>query len=47
MLKVWNPGWSKTDHAGQPSTEINYTISRTAANAVCVRALPIERPADE
>ncbi|MCQ4210509.1 hypothetical protein [Streptomyces longispororuber] len=23
--KVWNPGWSKTDHAGQPSTEISYT----------------------
>ena len=32
--QVWNPGWSKTDHPTQPSTEYNYTISRTTANAV-------------
>ncbi|MFB7917372.1 RHS repeat domain-containing protein [Streptomyces sp. NPDC056061] len=38
-LKVWNPGWSKADHANQPSTEYGYTISRTAANAVSTKTL--------
>ncbi|WP_306316680.1 MULTISPECIES: RHS repeat domain-containing protein [unclassified Streptomyces] len=39
VLKVWNPGWSKTDHAGQPSTEFTYTISQSAANAVATKSL--------
>ncbi|MFF4148289.1 RHS repeat domain-containing protein [Streptomyces sp. NPDC001698] len=38
-LQVWNPGWAKADHAGQPSTEYSYTISRTAANAVATKSL--------
>ncbi|MFJ1917416.1 RHS repeat domain-containing protein [Streptomyces sp. NPDC088147] len=39
LLKVWNPGWSKADHATQPSAEFTYTISKTAANAVATKAL--------
>ncbi|MCX4742892.1 RHS repeat domain-containing protein [Streptomyces antibioticus] len=38
-LRVWNPGWSKTDHPAQPSTEYGYTISKTAANAVSTKSL--------
>ncbi|MFJ6650472.1 RHS repeat domain-containing protein [Streptomyces sp. NPDC091290] len=38
-LQVWNPGWAKADHAGQPSTEYSYTISKTAANAVATKSL--------
>ncbi|WP_328339500.1 hypothetical protein [Streptomyces violaceus] len=34
-----NPGWAKADHAGQPSTEFSYTISKTAANAVATKSL--------
>ncbi|WP_256925327.1 RHS repeat domain-containing protein [Streptomyces sp. Amel2xC10] len=39
VLRVWNPGWSKTDHPAQPSTEYGYTISRSAANAVSTKSL--------
>ncbi|WSM88609.1 RHS repeat protein [Streptomyces sp. NBC_01696] len=39
VLKVWQPGWSKTDHADKPSAEYTYTISATAANAVETRTL--------
>ncbi|MFH8484004.1 RHS repeat domain-containing protein [Streptomyces longisporoflavus] len=39
VLKVWNPGWSKTDHANQPSSEHSYTISKTEANAVATKSL--------
>ncbi|MFG3589488.1 RHS repeat domain-containing protein [Streptomyces sp. NPDC047990] len=39
VLQVWNPGWSKTDHAGQPSSEFSYTISKTAANAVATKTI--------
>ncbi|MEV8320430.1 RHS repeat-associated core domain-containing protein [Streptomyces sp. NPDC059900] len=38
-LKVWSPGWAKTDHASQPSAEYSYTISKTAANAVATKTL--------
>lgn len=38
-LKVWNLGWTKADHADQPSTEYSYTISKTAANVVATKAL--------
>ncbi|MFF9347723.1 RHS repeat-associated core domain-containing protein [Streptomyces sp. NPDC014734] len=38
-LRVWGVGWSKADHAKQPSTEYGYTISRTDANAVSTRTL--------
>ncbi|WSB27164.1 RHS repeat protein [Streptomyces sp. NBC_01788] len=37
--QVWNPGWAKTDHPAQPSTEYSYTISRTVANAVATKSL--------
>ncbi|WP_436846522.1 RHS repeat domain-containing protein [Streptomyces massasporeus] len=37
--QVWNPGWAKADHTGQPSTEFSYTISKTAANAVATKSL--------
>ncbi|WJV45584.1 RHS repeat-associated core domain-containing protein [Streptomyces flavofungini] len=39
VLKVWNPGWPKADHAGQPSATYAYTISRTAANAIATKSL--------
>ncbi|MFE9698825.1 RHS repeat-associated core domain-containing protein [Streptomyces sp. NPDC006270] len=39
VLKVWEPGWSKADHADKPSAEYGYTISRTAANAVVTKTL--------
>ncbi|RVU15111.1 RHS repeat protein [Streptomyces antnestii] len=39
VLKVWNPSWTKADHATQPSTEYSYTISRTATNAVTTKSL--------
>ncbi|ATL32942.1 hypothetical protein KY5_7924c [Streptomyces formicae] len=39
VLKVWNPGWSKTDHATRPSVEYGYTISKSAANAVSTKTL--------
>ncbi|MEU2469361.1 RHS repeat-associated core domain-containing protein [Streptomyces sp. NPDC012486] len=39
VLKVWQPGWAKADHADKPSAEYAYTISRTAANAVETRTL--------
>ncbi|MFI1592141.1 RHS repeat domain-containing protein [Streptomyces halstedii] len=39
VLKVWQPGWSKADHADKPSVEYGYTISRTVANAVQTRTL--------
>ncbi len=39
VLKVWNPGWAKADHATQPSAEFTYTISKTAANAVATKTL--------
>ncbi|WP_343238976.1 RHS repeat-associated core domain-containing protein [Streptomyces sp. SID9124] len=38
-LKVWQPGWTKADHADTPSVEYAYTISRTAANAVATKTL--------
>lgn len=37
--KVWQPGWSKADHATQPSAEYAYKISQTEANAVTTKAL--------
>ncbi|MEV8346462.1 RHS repeat domain-containing protein [Streptomyces niveus] len=39
VLKVWNPGWAKADHAAQPSAEFVYTLSKTVANAVSTKAL--------
>ncbi|MEE1797564.1 RHS repeat protein [Streptomyces sp. JV176] len=39
VLKVWDTGWPKADHAAQPSTEFTYTISKTAANAVATKTL--------
>lgn len=39
VVKVWLPGWSKTDHATQPSAEYTYTVSRTVANAVATKTL--------
>ncbi|WP_374404787.1 RHS repeat domain-containing protein [Streptomyces sp. 35G-GA-8] len=39
VLKVWNPGWPKADHATQPSAEFAYTISKTAANSVATKTL--------
>ncbi|MDX3772472.1 RHS repeat protein, partial [Streptomyces sp. AK08-01B] len=39
LLKVWQPGWAKADHADQPSAEYSYTISRTDANAVTTKTL--------
>ncbi|MCM1964802.1 RHS repeat-associated core domain-containing protein [Streptomyces sp. G1] len=38
-LKVWQPGWSKADHATQPSAQYAYKISKTAANAVTTKTL--------
>ncbi|CAL9627360.1 hypothetical protein SUDANB70_06031 [Streptomyces sp. enrichment culture] len=38
-LKVWTPGWTKSDHPNQPSAEYSYTISKTAANAVATKTL--------
>ncbi|WP_306192473.1 RHS repeat domain-containing protein [Streptomyces sp. MK5] len=38
-LQVWKPGWAKTDHPTQPSTEYSYTISRSVANAVATKTL--------
>ncbi|MGW5396407.1 RHS repeat domain-containing protein [Streptomyces sp. NPDC003952] len=38
-VKVWQPGWSKADHATQPSTEYAYKISKTQANAVTTKTL--------
>ncbi|WP_331741061.1 RHS repeat-associated core domain-containing protein [Streptomyces sp. NBC_00055] len=39
LLKVWQPGWAKADHADKPSAEYSYTISRTDANAVATKTL--------
>ncbi|WP_442806518.1 RHS repeat domain-containing protein [Streptomyces sp. NBC_01022] len=39
VLKVWQPGWAKADHADKPSAEYSYTISKTAANAVTTKTL--------
>ncbi|MEV0783269.1 RHS repeat-associated core domain-containing protein [Streptomyces sp. NPDC050423] len=39
VTKVWQPGWTKADHADKPSTEYAYTISRTAANAITTKTL--------
>lgn len=39
VVKVWNPNWSKTDHATQPSVEYAYTISQTDANAIAAKAI--------
>ncbi|MFF7205328.1 RHS repeat domain-containing protein [Streptomyces sp. NPDC008141] len=39
VLKVWQPGWTKADHASQPSTEYTYKISQTEANAVTTKTL--------
>ncbi|MGW6390592.1 RHS repeat domain-containing protein [Streptomyces sp. NPDC055103] len=39
VLKVWQPGWAKADHATQPSTEYSYKISKTQANAVTTKTL--------
>ncbi len=39
VVKVWLPGWSKADHANQPSAQYTYTISKTAVNAVATKAL--------
>lgn len=38
-VKVWQPGWSKADHATQPSAQYTYKISKTEANAVTTKAL--------
>ncbi|MFF0425913.1 RHS repeat domain-containing protein [Streptomyces sp. NPDC004520] len=39
VLKVWQPGWSKTGHDTQPSVEYAYRISATQANAVTTKTL--------
>ncbi|GHA65093.1 RHS repeat domain-containing protein [Streptomyces termitum] len=39
VLQVWQPGWSKADHATQPSVRYEYRISRTAPNAVTTKTL--------
>ncbi|MFE0776935.1 RHS repeat domain-containing protein [Streptomyces sp. NPDC058861] len=39
VLKVWQPGWLKTAHESQPSTQYEYRISRTQPNAVTTKAL--------
>ncbi|WP_171112111.1 MULTISPECIES: hypothetical protein [Streptomyces] len=39
VIKVWLPGWSKSGHAGQPSAEYTYKVSKTAANAVATKTL--------
>ncbi|WP_442818015.1 hypothetical protein [Streptomyces sp. NBC_01224] len=39
LLKVWQPGWAMADHAGKPSAEYSYTISKTADNAVTTKTL--------
>lgn len=39
VLKVWEPGWAKADHADKPSAQYSYTISKTAANAVATSTL--------
>ncbi|MEU7697184.1 RHS repeat-associated core domain-containing protein [Streptomyces sp. NPDC039028] len=39
VLQVWQPGWSKTDHANQPSVAYEYKISKTQANAVTTKTL--------
>ncbi|WP_308354970.1 RHS repeat-associated core domain-containing protein [Streptomyces sp. MUM 203J] len=39
VLKVWEPGWPKADHATQPSAQYTYKISKTQANAVTAKAL--------
>ncbi|MFD7959325.1 RHS repeat domain-containing protein [Streptomyces zaomyceticus] len=39
VLKVWQPGWTKADHATQPSAEYAYKISATQANAVTTKTL--------
>ncbi|MFF7365019.1 RHS repeat-associated core domain-containing protein [Streptomyces sp. NPDC008125] len=38
-LRVWQPGWSKTDHPDQPSAEYAYSISKTANSSVSTKAL--------
>jgi RHS repeat-associated protein len=38
-LKVWRPGWAKTDHPDQPSAQYAYTISQSAPNAVETKTL--------
>ncbi|MGW0855992.1 RHS repeat domain-containing protein [Streptomyces sp. NPDC002690] len=38
-LRVWQPGWSKTDHPDQPSVEYAYSISKAANNYVSTKAL--------
>ncbi|MFJ7995639.1 RHS repeat domain-containing protein [Streptomyces sp. NPDC096310] len=42
VLKVWNPGWPKADHAAQPSAEFTYTISKTVANSVAAKTLEFD-----
>ncbi|MFJ4884481.1 RHS repeat domain-containing protein [Streptomyces sp. NPDC088731] len=39
LLKVWQPGWAKADHADKPSADYSYTISKTADNAVTTKTL--------
>ncbi|MFF5714837.1 RHS repeat domain-containing protein [Streptomyces sp. NPDC012756] len=39
VLKVWQPGWPKADHATQPSVEYAYRISTTEPNAVTTKTL--------
>ncbi|MEV7087929.1 RHS repeat-associated core domain-containing protein [Streptomyces sp. NPDC093085] len=39
VLKVWGTGWTKADHATQPSTEFTYTVSKSAPNAVATKSL--------
>ncbi|MFD9219523.1 RHS repeat domain-containing protein [Streptomyces sp. NPDC060064] len=39
VLKVWQPGWAKADHATQPSAEYSYKISQTEANVVTTKML--------
>ncbi|MFI8426127.1 hypothetical protein [Streptomyces sp. NPDC085479] len=39
VLKVWQPGWPKADHATEPSAEYAYKISKTQANAVTTKTL--------
>ncbi|MFJ5093453.1 RHS repeat-associated core domain-containing protein [Streptomyces sp. NPDC088557] len=39
VIKVWQPGWSKTGHETVPSVQYEYKISTTQANAVTTRTL--------
>lgn len=39
LAKLWQPGWTKADHPGTPSTENTYALSTTTPNVVTTKAL--------